>query len=250
MVLFSIITVVYNAHDALACTVSSIQCQTYTNYEHIIVDGGSEDGTPFYVRSINSDKIIYIYGDDDGIYDAMNKGIVSSSGKYLLFLNAGDTFSRSTILEVVKNIIDRDCPSIIYGGANVLSATGLYITRLMPLTLNKKNLDRFSTRVVCHQAIFVRKSCAVQYDDKYRLKGELNWYYDLAETVPAAFIMKCDDVFCNYYFGGIGDKEFFSNYLERLRVLWSRNNIFNILRVSPYLLIPILFRVKRLILGK
>jgi len=247
---FSVITVVYNAKDDLEKTVSSIQTQSFRSFEHIIVDGGSSDGTVEYIKSLKYDNTKFISERDNGIYDAMNKGIGLASGEYLLFLNAADTFSSDNVLENIANNIEQNNPKIIYGGANVYSEEGQFLSSLKPLDLNKKNLNRYATRVVCHQSIFVHRDIVKPYSDKYRLKGELNWYYDLIEIVNEGKIIKLNDMVCNYYLGGTGDKNFWENYWERVKVTNDHNSVFVFLLTVPFFVLPLIFRFKRIVFGK
>jgi glycosyltransferase involved in cell wall biosynthesis len=249
---FSIITVVYNGMDVLKNTVDSIQNQTYNNFEHIIVDGNSKDGTLEYIKSLAFDNLSYISERDNGIYDAMNKGANLSKGEYLLFLNAGDNFASNEILEnIVRKIRDlKSKPKIIYGGANVYTENGKFLVRLNPLVLNKKNLNRFATRTVCHQSIFVHNKSMKIYSDKYRLKGELNWYYDLIAVITQNEILQTDEVICDYYLGGTGDKNFIENYFERINVAKVHNNLVTFIAIFPFFLIPLIFRIRRILVGK
>jgi len=247
---FSIITVVFNAKDALEKTVKSIRCQSCQDYEHIIIDGGSSDGILEYIKSLEYNNVKYISEKDNGIYDAMNKGINLVDGEYLLFLNAADTFATEDVLENITQKIEKDSPKIIYGGANVHSEDGKFLSSLKPLNLNKRNLNRYATRVVCHQSIFVHKSITKKYSDKYRLKGELNWYYDLVENSSNDEIVKLDNMICNYYLGGTGDKNFWENYLERIKVTKDHNTAFGFLLAVPFFILPLIFRLRRMIFGK
>lgn len=87
---FSIITVTYNAAKVLEDTIQSIVTQTYKNLEYIIVDGGSTDETLDIIHKYQEHITTVISEPDQGLYDAMNKGIKLATGDYLCFLNAGD----------------------------------------------------------------------------------------------------------------------------------------------------------------
>ena len=247
---FSIITVVFNAKDPLEKTVKSIRCQSCQDYEHIIIDGGSSDGTLEYIKSLEYDNVKYISEKDSGIYDAMNKGIGLASGEYLIFLNAADTFASDNVLEIIFKNIDKKQTKIIYGGANVYSEGGKFLSSLKPLNLSKKNLNRYATRVVCHQSIFAHKSIVRPYNDQYRLKGELNWYYDLVENSSNDEIVKLDNMICNYYLGGTGDTNFWENYLERVKVTKEHNTALGFLMAVPFFILPLIFRFRRMVFGK
>lgn len=97
----SIITINYNNLDGLKKTTESIICQTYREYEWIIIDGGSDDGSKEFI--IENDPLItyWVSESDRGIYHAMNKGIQASKGKFLLFLNSGDYLLNNKVLESV-----------------------------------------------------------------------------------------------------------------------------------------------------
>ncbi len=91
--LISIVTVCYNDRTGLETTVASIDAQSFRNFEHIIIDGASTDGTPDYLHTISQPWRESISEPDTGLYDAMNKGLGKSRGRYVQFLNAGDVFA-------------------------------------------------------------------------------------------------------------------------------------------------------------
>lgn len=106
--LISIITVTYNASSTVETTLRSIAKQTWTDYEHIIVDGASTDDTLQKVNAITTNNQRVISEPDNGLYDAMNKGIDMAKGEYLLFLNAGDAFhSPDTLSHIASAIISK-----------------------------------------------------------------------------------------------------------------------------------------------
>ncbi|MDH4460401.1 MAG: glycosyltransferase family 2 protein [Flectobacillus sp.] len=115
---FSIITVVYNNIEGLKETYKSIMSQSFVDYEWIVIDGGSNDGTQAFLSSLTINNLIYISEKDKGIYDAMNKGITLVSGNFSIFLNGGDTFYSDTVLEVVHEAIicEGNSESVLYGG--------------------------------------------------------------------------------------------------------------------------------------
>ena len=98
--LFSIITITFNAESEVGVTVKSVADQTFRNFEHIIVDGGSTDNTLCEARKF-SDSLRILSEKDRGLYDAMNKGIDLAKGKYIIFLNAGDAFANSDVLDLL-----------------------------------------------------------------------------------------------------------------------------------------------------
>ena len=105
----SIITINYNNFEGLNRTLKSVINQNLKNFEYIVIDGGSTDGSKELIEKY-ADKISYWVSEPDrGIYHAMNKGIVKASGEYLLFMNSGDLFYNNFILnEVIDDISKYD----------------------------------------------------------------------------------------------------------------------------------------------
>lgn len=104
--LVSIVTVCYNAADMLSKTIESVSAQSYENIEYIIIDGASTDGTKQIIQNNIEHIDKFISEKDNGIYDAMNKGTANSSGEWIIFMNAGDTFyDRDTIKDLFSSPI-------------------------------------------------------------------------------------------------------------------------------------------------
>ena len=99
---YSIITVNYNNRDGLRATIESVVNQTYRDYEFIVIDGGSTDGSTDVLKEFD-DKITYWVSEPDkGIYNGMNKGIAKATGDYLNFMNSGDCFYNEKVLELLN----------------------------------------------------------------------------------------------------------------------------------------------------
>ena len=102
-IIISIITVSYNAVKSIERTILSVINQKYANFEYIIIDGGSTDGTIDIIKKYQNNINLWISEPDKGIYDAMNKGIEKARGKWLNFMNAGDTFTNNDVLNNIFN---------------------------------------------------------------------------------------------------------------------------------------------------
>ncbi|MGO6665339.1 glycosyltransferase family 2 protein [Rhizobium ruizarguesonis] len=111
----SLITVCWNAERTIADTLRSIDTQTYRDFEHIIIDGGSSDSTLAIIALAPADNRRVLSGRDGGIYEAMNKGIGLASGDIIGFLNADDTFESSDSLETVAAALDDEAYDGCYG---------------------------------------------------------------------------------------------------------------------------------------
>jgi acetyltransferase-like isoleucine patch superfamily enzyme len=113
----SVITIVYNDIKEIEKTMNSYFSQTWENKEYIVIDGGSNDGTKEIIEKYH-DRIAYFCSEaDHGIYDAMNKGIMKSSGDWICFLNSGDYFVKNNSLEKTINSVDTSSVDIIYGNS-------------------------------------------------------------------------------------------------------------------------------------
>ena len=102
--LFSIVTITWNAHKTIEVTLNSVADQTYKNYEYIVIDGASDDGTIDILDKNRHQINILISESDNGLYDAMNKGLNVATGEYVIFLNAGDTFYNNKTLENIYHL--------------------------------------------------------------------------------------------------------------------------------------------------
>jgi glycosyltransferase involved in cell wall biosynthesis len=183
--LFSIITVTYNAGKWLERTVQSVISQSYPQIEYIIIDGNSTDGTLDIVKKYRQSIAHCISEPDKGLYDAMNKGLKLASGDYVWFINAGDTlYSETTVQEIVNRLDaitpekshDSVFPDIIYGETEITDPEGssLGMRRLKA----PENLSWKSFRMgmlVCHQSFLVKRTIAEPYDLQYRFAADYDW---------------------------------------------------------------------------
>lgn len=119
--LFSVITITKDNLAGLQKTTASLLHQSHVDYEWIIVDGASTDGTLDFIKDLPA-KIISER--DNGIYNAMNKGLALATGHYVIFMNAGDLFADADILSTLSTVIKCDAPDFIYGDA--LESSGHY----------------------------------------------------------------------------------------------------------------------------
>lgn len=174
---FSIITVTYNAGAVLEDTIQSVITQTYRNVEYIIVDGGSKDHTLDIINRYREHIHTLVSEPDNGLYDAMNKGIRLATGDYLCFLNAGDELHEDDTLQLmVHSITGTELPDVLYGETAIVDEEGhfLRMRRLSaPEDLNWKSFK--DGMLVCHQAFFPRRELAEPYDLRYRFSADFDW---------------------------------------------------------------------------
>ena len=175
--LFSIITVTYNAGRWLERTIQSIISQSYFDIEYIVIDGNSTDETPDIIKKYQSSITHCVSEPDKGLYDAMNKGLKAATGDYVLFLNAGDTLYSDTTLEEIANLLDAEnLPDIVYGETKIVDTQGnpLAMRRLKaPENLSWKSFGM--GMLVCHQSFLVKRTIAPPYDLQYRFTADYDW---------------------------------------------------------------------------
>lgn len=174
---FSIITITYNAASVIEPTLQSVLSQTYTEYEYLLIDGGSKDDTVAKAKASGIEFAHIVSERDNGIYDAMNKGIALATGDYLCFLNAGDAFHGPDTLQTIANAATREeFPDVLYGEtAEVDDARNFVRMRRLqaPKQLTWRSFK--SGMMVCHQAFYAKREIAPMYDLKYRLSSDVDW---------------------------------------------------------------------------
>lgn len=170
----SIVTVCYNAVDTIETTILSIINQGYANKEFVVIDGGSNDGTLDIINKY-SDSIDFILSEPDhGIYDAMNKGIKASSGRWINFMNSGDVFYDNHVLS--KTFANRDIHEeveVVYGDVCLKRGEALEDFKAVKLSLFYKCMP------FCHQSCFVRSDIISPFDTKFKLAADYNFFYHL-----------------------------------------------------------------------
>ena len=172
---FSIITICLNNIEGLKRTHQSLLDQSYTNYEWIVIDGDSNDGTSAYLTGTDA---IWVSEKDNGLYDAMNKGLDLANGSFVLFLNAGDTLHDSSVLQQVSQFDD----DIVYGDA-------LEMTRVK----YANDPSYIDALFACHQSIYYKRHIigSLRYDLLYAIAADYLFTYEcLARAKSLHYIPK------------------------------------------------------------
>jgi|SaaInlStandDraft_1057018.scaffolds.fasta_scaffold01383_8 glycosyltransferase len=134
----SIITVCFNSSKTIKKTFESIENQSYDNIEYIVIDGGSTDSTLNIIKDYKEIIDNYISEPDDGLYDAMNKGISISSGEYIMFLNSDDVLKNIYTIQNLMHEIDKYSLNVVYGDISFFKADTNKIVRLWKSSKFKK----------------------------------------------------------------------------------------------------------------
>ncbi len=218
--LISVITITYNAAETLPLTMESVAEQSFTDFEHIVVDGASTDDTIMIARKMGTPSLRIISEPDKGLYDAMNKGIKLAHGRYLLFLNSGDKFHASDTLQAYADAIERKGPDIIYGDTDIVDIEG---KRIGPRHLSAPailTVDSFSQgMLICHQAFMVRKDIAPLYDTDYRFSADYDWCIRCIKASRAGDRVNLRRVTIDYLADGMTDKNKKASLMERFKIM-------------------------------
>lgn len=194
--LFSVVTVTLNCAEDAEHTARSVATQTFTDYEYIVKDGGSIDGTVERLRDLEKPQI-YV-SPDQGVYSAMNQALAACSGTYVCFLNAGDLFATPETLTSVAEAIQRhNDPTLVYGDIRSFSFHPWLSGRADVLNTARDiqypdRLSRFYLfrRMICHQAWFVHRSAYERhhgFDERYKLLADYAFLLDVLITEKARY---------------------------------------------------------------
>jgi len=192
----SIITINKNNANGLERTIQSVINQTFKDFEYIIIDGASTDGSVEVIKKF-ADKIDYWVSEPDkGIYNAMNKGIEVAQGEYLLFLNSGDHLVNDTVLEeVFKLEFDED---IVYGDLLIDSSW----VKKYP---KKLTLKYFIKDSLPHPASFIKKRLLIEYsgyNENFKIISD--WYFWIKTLIlDTRTYTHLDKTICVFYTNGI-----------------------------------------------
>ena len=175
---FSIITVCFNNAETIRDTLQTIASQTWSSWEHIIVDGASRDDTTRIVAPFISEKTTFISEPDKGIYDAMNKGIARAKGDIICFLNADDFYASADILEAVAQMMSDFELDAVLGDVEFFNADN------PNKTVRRYNSGQFSPSrlafgwMPAHPGMFVRRGIYERvgnFRTDYQIAADYEW---------------------------------------------------------------------------
>ena len=177
----SIITINYNHAEGLRKTIESVVSQTSNDFEYIVIDGGSTDGSVDVIQEYAGKIDYWVSEPDGGIYPAMNKGIHVARGEYCIFMNSGDCFYNSKVIErVIKYKKTEDVVSgdIIYPGQGVWTNP------------DKITMARFYKHAIYHQACFIKTKLLKEtpYDENMKVAADWKWFIDMLIFQNATYI--------------------------------------------------------------
>lgn len=218
MPLISVITVTYNAEATLGATLASVQEQSFGNFEYLIIDGASSDSTLSLARGCGRAQVFS--EPDRGLYDAMNKGLHRASGRYVLFLNAGDTFASTDTLQRYADAIAASPvePGVVYGQTRLVDSERRYVgERHLHAPRRLTGRSFLNGMVVCHQSMLVRRDLAPDYDLNYRFSADYDWGCKVLKRSPLNVYI--DDYVADYLSEGLTTANHKASLLERFRAM-------------------------------
>ena len=174
---FSIVTVVFNDLSGLKATRASIGAQSFSDFEWVVIDGASTDGTAEYLAELERNRdagrssgLRTLSEPDRGIYAAMNKGLALCTGEYISFMNAGDTFAGPTVLEELARLAGAGEYDFLYGDALEHDGASLLLKRA-------RNIDAIRYSMFTHhQAMLYRRQFVaehgIRFDERMRIGGD------------------------------------------------------------------------------
>lgn len=176
----SVVTVCLNAADRIDRCLDSVVGQSYENFEYLVIDGGSTDGTLGVISRYRSEINYFVSEPDRGLYHAMNKGVHAATGDYIYFLNSDDFFCDAMVLADVAAAIDQNPASDLVYGDVVMQCGDQMVRKPQVPVLNRETLCRNG---FCHQALFARRELLLRTDgfsEHYRIVADGDW---LAKTL-------------------------------------------------------------------
>lgn len=188
---YSIITINYNHKVGLQRTIESVISQKYTDFEYIIIDGGSSDGSIDIIKQYAFGITYWVSEKDNGVYHAMNKGVAKAKGDYLIFMNSGDCFHSPEALNAVE----------LYQEDIVCGQVSTFPSGHHKPTISLVDLMRIS---LPHQAMFIKRELLIKhpYDEKYKILSD--WKFCLETIViDNCSFRTIEIVIADYESGGI-----------------------------------------------
>lgn len=240
----SVITVCYNSSDMLERTVKSVLEQTFESVEYIIIDGGSTDSTLEIINRYKSDIDIVVSEKDNGIYDAMNKGIRLASGDWINFKNAGDCFVSPTSLESFFSEPLGESIGVVHGDCLYVNDWGYYTA--------KPNCGQIKgTMPVIHPSAFIRTSLhkRMLFDSSFKSSGDFDFF---TRCMNEGVVFEYRPITVSSFItGGFATKNRMLTYREDCRILnkrWSVSRLTGFCKLSAQ--VKILNLMNRFELGR
>jgi len=214
--ILSVITIVYNNARDIERTMLSVLGQTYPAIEYIVIDGLSNDGTLDLIKKYENRIAKFISEKDEGIYDAMNKGLALATGDYVIFMNSGDEFfDADTVSAVFASADDAD---IYYGETEMINDAGQSLGQRRHKAPKQFTWRGFNLGMsISHQAIYIKRSLIEPYDRRYQLSADIDWIIRAAKK--AKKIVNVNRYVAKYLVGGMSKTKHRQSLVERFDIM-------------------------------
>jgi glycosyltransferase involved in cell wall biosynthesis len=223
----TIITVCRNHAQELERTIRSVESQTWQEKEYLVIDGASTDDTLDVIKAHEASITRWVSEPDQGIYDAMNKGVKMAQGEWVIFMNAGDTFAGDdTLQRVFGSPQDAD---VIYGDV------------IKEELVKKAEAPRNAHRMFyCHQSAFVRTSCLREFpfDIKHRMSADFKQVKQL--YLSGKRFRQLDFPVANFDTQGVSNKNRSAGLYDNIQVIRETDRLWEQVRLLPRLWITYL----------
>jgi glycosyltransferase involved in cell wall biosynthesis len=219
--MLSVITINYNNKLGLKKTLESVVGQSFDNFEYIVIDGDSKDGSKEVIEDFKKGITYWVSEPDSGIYNAMNKGIRASKGDYLLFLNSGDVFYNRNILSEASKRMSNGVD--IYYGDLVYELNGKQYFERFPKELS---FSFFYKKSLPHPATFIKRDLfdkVFYYNEGWKIVSD--WEFFVCAICKYNVSYKhLDLILSDFEIGGISCDPMYKEILRKERALSLKNN--------------------------
>lgn len=208
----TVVTITYNAEKFLEDTILSVINQDYPNIEYIIIDGDSKDSTIDIIKKYEKHISCWISEPDNGIYDAMNKGIDKATGEWINFMNAGDSFVDNTIISKIFNT-NKNQYDLIYGDH-------IYIKQNSSEYIKAYGISQvYNTMPFSHQSLFTKTKVAKELKFNTYLNIVSDYEFIVRAHKKNYSFFYTNFAVANYIANGISEQNLFFTHLEQTYVI-------------------------------
>jgi glycosyltransferase involved in cell wall biosynthesis len=250
----SIITIVLNKEKEIEQTIQSVIDQNYSDIEYIVVDGGSSDGTMAVIERFRSNISKYVSEPDNGIYDALNKGIEIATGVIIGMVHAGDMLCNNNVISEVVQHFYQTGADIVYGNTLLVDKVNIEKVKRICEGGEFKPTSFLTGWMPSHSSVFIKRSVFLKYGN-YRMDLSIAADYELLLRLMFKNSVKSSNypgLVTRFRVGGISNKNVFSFVKSGIQCYraWKLNDLkvpfytipFKILRRIP----DVIFRKKKL----
>lgn len=216
----SIVTVCYNAQEVIVPTLESIRSQTVCNFEYIVVDGSSTDDTLKILEKYEGIINVLISEPDLGIYDAMNKGQRLAKGKFIWFINAGDSIPSPDATGLIE-AFGTEHIDVIYGDAMLVNKERVKIglrsvvsAQKLPKHIELKDMNM--GMVVCHQSVLARTKLVEPYILN-NLSADIDWLIRILKKTNRT--LNTQMILADYLVDGLSKQRWYQSLKDRFSIL-------------------------------